>query len=232
MEEKMKPGLQQILKISGVLFILSFFCGFVLGQPGNGNQVSIDKLYSFGLEEMYRFVLDQLPRLLESIPINEEEKHGFKSREEFKIAVPGIPYQEYSLDKDMPTGYWIIPVTVTNENRVLMRLKKQKDKWEFAGFGATRLATELGFFETHAATGKPSWGRIVRDFEMNCDYLQFEPGSAAKLEGLMHPLESAARILLRLHDSIDKKGYKVSEIKEFRLQLREIPGEKNPGKTN
>jgi hypothetical protein len=162
--------------------------------------------------------------------VNEEEKYGFKSRKEFKTAGLGIPYQEYSLDRDMPTGYWRMPVTVNNENRALLRLEKQNGKWTFSGFGAARLATELGFFEKHLVTTRPSWGRIVRDFEMQCDYIQFEPGSEDKLEGVIHPLESAARIMLRSRDSIDKRGYTVTEIKEFRLQLKQMPRGNAPGK--
>lgn len=219
----MRLSFKGILKV----FVLS---GFMLctGSPVFTQPV-VPQLK--GIQDMYRFAHEQLPRLLGSISINEEEKYGFKSREEFNIAVLGIPYQEYSLDKDMPTGHWRIPVTVNNENRALISLKK-KGKWVLAGFGDTRLATELGFFEKHIATTKPSWGRIVRDFEMNCDHLQFEPESEAKLEGLLHPLESAARIMLRSCDSINKQGYKVSEIKEFRLQSREIPGEKTRVKQN
>jgi hypothetical protein len=221
-EENMRLTFRQILK-GFVLFVFLLSLGSpILTQPG------VPQLE--GIEEMYRFALDQLPRILEFIPMNEEEKYGFKSREEFKIADLGIPYQEYSLDKDMPTGYWRIPVTVNNENRALLRLKKQNGKWVFSGFGAARLATELGFFENHIAATKPSWGRIVRDFEMNCDYLQFEPGSEAKLEGVIHPMESAARIMLRSRDSIDKRGYTVTEIKEFRLQLKRMPRGTTPGK--
>jgi hypothetical protein len=171
-----------------------------------------------GMKEMYRFALDELPRALESIPMNEEEKYGFTSREEFKFADLGIPYQEYSLDQDMPTGYWRIPVTVNSENRMLLRLKKQDKKWVFVGLGAPRLATELGFFENSVAAVRPCWGRIVRDFEMDCDYLQFEPEAPAQLKGFIHPLESAARIMLRSRDSIDKQGYRVSEIREFRVR--------------
>jgi hypothetical protein len=184
-----------------------------------------------GMQEMYRFAHEQLPRILEFIPINGEEKYGFKSRKEFKKADLGIPYQEYSLDKDMPTDYWRIPVTVNNENRALLRLKKRNGKWVLAGFGAVRLATELGFFEKSIATSKPSWGRIVRDFEMHCDYLQFEPNSEVKLDGVIHPMESAARIMLRSRDSINKRGYTVREIKEFHIRLKQMHRGKTPGKT-
>lgn len=211
-----------ILKVFVLIGLMLWIGSSISAQP------AIPQLK--GMKEMYRFAFDQLPRILESIPINEEEKYGFKSREEFKIADLGTPYQEYSLDKDIPTGYWRIPVTMNNENRALIRLKKQNDKWVFAGFGAVRLATELNFFEKHIAVTKPSWGRIVRDFEMSCDYLQFEPGSMSKLEGVIHPMESAARIMLQLRDSIDKHGYTITEIKELRMQLKRIPRGKTPAK--
>lgn len=175
-----------------------------------------------GFDEMNRFAKSQLSRVLEFIPVDEEGKYGFKSRAEFKIAALGIPYQEYSLDLDKPTGYWRIPVTVNNENRALMTIKKQNGQWMFSHFGAARLATELSFFEKHRANSVPAWGRIVRDFEMSCDYLQFDPQNQTKLGGLIHPMESAARIMLRSQGSIDTQGYTIPQVREFRFKMMSL----------
>lgn len=185
------------------------------------------------LQGMYRYAADQLPRILNLIPRDEEEKYGFKSREEFKKAVLGIAYQEYSLNEGAPTGFWRVPVMVDGENKVLLSLSKKSGKWASTGFGAARLARELGFYERHFTAQKPSWGRIVRDDEMTCDYIQFDPKSEAKLEGVLYPLESAARIMLRSRNSINKHGYSVVEIKAFRSQFKKrVYQEKRPGKKN
>lgn len=177
--------------------------------------------------EMLRSATAQLPRILEMIPINEETKYGFNNRDEFKRAVLGIPYQEFSLHEDTATGYFRVPVVVNGQHRALLRIKQENGKWVFAGFGAARLARELGFHEKHFANGIPSWGRIIRDFEMTCDYIQFDPGSEMHITGVLHPLESAARIMLRSRERIDRNGYTLEEIKEFRkriIRVRESNG--------
>lgn len=204
-----------------VLFVICLcFSGHLFPQPG-GPQLK-------NLEEMYSRVTAQLPGILENIPVNEENKFGFKDREEFCIACLGIPYQEYSLDKDEPTGYWRIPVTVADENRVMVRVKLQNGQWTFAGLSGAGLAKELGFMEKFIAGEKPAWGRIVRDFEMTCDYVQYNSPSEGTLSGYIYPMESAARILLRANISIEKRGFSITAIKAFRLQSLQSPGEYTP----
>lgn len=210
----------QVFKGFVLFAICIWFGGPLFTQPGVP-QVK-------NMEAMYSSISAQLPRILEYIPANEEDKYGFKSREEFRIAALGLPYQEYSLDKDIPTGYWRVPVTVANENRALLRLKMQNGQWTFDGLGAARLARELGFLEKFITDGKPAWGRIVRDFEMQCDYIQYNPPSESTLSGYIYPMESAARILLRSHVSIEKRGFSVTEIKEFRFNSLQLPEEYAP----
>ncbi len=184
-------------------------------------------------EAMYRFAKSELPRILEHIPMDREERYGFNNRDEFKRAGLGIPYQEFSLEDERPTGDWRVPVTVDGENRALLRLKEVNGQWTFSGFGAARLARELGFFENNITKSKPTWGRIVRDFRMQCDYVQFEPRTLSKLEGSLHPMESAAKFLLRTFPKIDSRGYPVQEIKKIRSLFKRVSsaGDKNPGRT-
>ncbi|MCU0287089.1 MAG: hypothetical protein MUF15_11935 [Acidobacteria bacterium] len=206
----------QVFKVFVLSVICLWFCGPLFTQPGVPQ--------SKNLEEMYNFVSAQLPAILANIPANEEDKFGFKNREEFRLASLGLPYQEYSLDKDTPTGYWRVPVTVSNENRALLRLKMQNGQWTFDGLGAAVLARELGFMEKFSAGDKPAWGRIARDFEMQCDYVQYNPTSESTLSGYIYPLESAARLLLRANISIEKRGFHVTEIRAFRSKFLELSG--------
>lgn len=166
-----------------------------------------------------RAAMAQLPGILAAIPINEEEKYGFKNRNEFKRAALGIPYQEFSLHQNIATGYWRLPVVVDAQNRILMKMKLENGKWVFAGFSGSRLARELGFHEKHFSRGKPAWGRIVRDFQLNCEYIQLEPVSEVSLAGKLYPLESAARMILRSRCTIDSKGYTLQEIQDIRSRV-------------
>jgi len=216
----MRLSKNQVFKVFVLFVICLWFGGPLFTQPGAPPLKN--------MEEMYGSISAQLPGILEYIPANEEDKYGFKNREEFSIAALGLPYQEYSLDKDTPTGYWRVPVTVADENRALLRLKMQNGQWTFDGLGASRLAKELGFLEKFIAGDKPAWGRIVRDFEMQCDYIQYNPLSESKLSGYIYPMESAARILLRSNISIEKRGFPVTQIREFRMNLLLSPGEYAP----
>lgn len=201
------------------MFVLFCFM-FSLSVPFfvQSAQVPVDSVDSLK-EEMFRFAKSELPRILELMPVDREERYGFNDREEFKRAGLGIPYQEFSFEDEAPTGYWRVPVIVDGENRALLRLKEIDGKWTFSGFGAARLARELGFFENNVARSKPTWGRIVRDFKMQCDYVQFEPNDLYGLEGSVFPMESAAKFLLRSLPKIDSRGYPVQEIREIRTSF-------------
>ncbi len=213
----MKCGVKQVLNVTLVLFILSFFCAAAFGQ--SDNRVSIEKMYAFALKE--------LPQILEFMPLNNEDRYGFNNRDEFKRARLGIPYQEYSMQTEEPTGYWRVPVTVDGENRALLRLTRVDGEWKFAGFGGAGLAMELGALEREEGRAKPSGGRIIRDFEMSCDYVQFDRAPGSKPEGLVIPMESAARVLLDLGvaDSIGADGLPLWKIKECRSMVLRPPVE-------
>jgi hypothetical protein len=216
----MRLSKSQVFKVFVLFFICLWFGGPLFTQPGAPLLKNLDV--------MTGSISAQLPGILENIPANEEDKFGFKNREEFCLASLGLPYQEYSLDKDAPTGYWRVPVTVADENRVLVRVKMENGQWKFAGLSGAGLAKELGFLEKFIAGDKPAWGRIVRDFEMQCDYIQYSSPSESKLSGYIYPMESAARILLRSNISIEKRGFPVTQIREFRMNLLQSPGEYIP----
>jgi hypothetical protein len=213
----MKSGLKQVLNVTLVLFIFSFSCAAAFGQPDN--QVSIKKMYAFALKE--------LPQILTFMPQNNEERYGFNNRDEFKRASLGIPYQEYSMQTEEPTGFWRVPVTVDGENRALLRLTRVEGEWKFSGFGGAGLARELGALEREGGRAKPSFGRIIRDFEMSCDYVQFDREPGSKPDGLVIPMESAARALLDLGiaDSIGADGLPLWKIKAYRSMVLRPPVE-------
>ncbi len=201
-----------------VLFCFIFMLGLPIFSVTRSADVSVDSITA----DMYRFAQNELPGILEQIPVSHEKKYGFSNREEFKKVKLGIPYQEFSLDEEVPTGYWRLPVTIDGENRALLRLKAVDGEWTFSGFGAARLARELGFFENNYTKSKPSWGRIVRDFTMQCDYVQFEPKDLSRLGNLLHPMESAAKLMLRTSSAIDSRGYPVQKIRAFRSAFTQL----------
>lgn len=219
MEEKMNFRLKTILRVTLVLFMVSIFCSALFGQADH--KVSIEKMVTYAMKE--------LPQILNMMPVNNEDQYGFKSRDEFKRAKLGVPYQEYSLQDEIPTGYWRIPVTVAGENRAMLRLKQVEGEWQFAGLGARVLAGDLGKLEKEACEKKPTSGRIIRDFEMQCDYVQYDRTPGAQPEGLVIPLKSGLRALLHLgiHDSIGIKGVPLSKIKEHRSKLLKAPAQEN-----
>lgn len=200
-------------------FLLFFFClcaHAVFGQPVR--QDSLDRMIDFAGKE--------LPKILQYIPVGMEQEYGFSDREEFKKTGLGLPYQEYDMDTGMPTGSWRLPVTVAGENRALLRLVSEDGNWRFAGFGGAWLARELGEFEKVVARKNSSHGRIVRDFRMYCDFVQYDRQPGKELEGLLHPLESAARVLLNagITDRVGFGGYPLEKIMGLRKAFKKAPG--------
>lgn len=213
----MTSGFKQILKMTLLLFVFSLFSSAVFGQ-------AVDRQ---PIERMYIFAGSTLQKILNYIPVNKESDYGFSNRDEFKKAGLGIPYQEYEMSTGFPTGYWRVAVTVDGENRALLRLFQVDSQWQFAGFGGAKLARELAEFEKVVGKGKPVSGRIIRDFRMYCDFVQFDRQPGKQLDGLLYPLESAARVLLNagVATTLGYEGYPVEKIRELRAAFKKAPGE-------
>jgi hypothetical protein len=179
---------------------------------------------------LYKTAESELLEILEKMQVGEEAEYGFNDRNEFYRAQLGIPYQEYSLPYKnfseqtyKPTGYWRIPVVVDGENRAMLRYIIEDGEWKWKGFGATGLARELGALEK-SRSEKPLSGRILRDYNFVCDYIQFDIVAEDTIEGYLIPLKNA-KAFLETVDSTVKKQYNVSEIMELRLDREpdEIP---------
>jgi hypothetical protein len=186
------------------------------------------------LQAMTQYANTNLTDILNNIPNGEEERYGFQNRDELSQAALGIPYQEYDIDKEEPTGYWRVPVTIDGENRTLLRLKDSAEGWVFSGLGGTELARNLDDHEANMVSqGKnPSTGRIVRDFSMRCDYVQFDQQQNATLSGTAYPLWSASKFLSRFGTNgratvTNYSGYDLEAIKAMRLKAKEAMGVEN-----
>jgi hypothetical protein len=188
---------------------------------------------------MSQYLNNNLMELLDGIPLGEESKYGFNNRDEIMQAAMGMPYQEYDLDNEKPTGYWRLRVVVGDENRVLIRLKNTAEGWKFSGLGGAALAQNLGDHEANMISqGKsPRTGRIIRDFSMRCDYVQFDQEQDAILSGTVYPLWSASRFIsvygaqngAAVEDYV---AYDLSTVNEIRMKAQEIMGDPNSFKNS
>jgi hypothetical protein len=183
------------------------------------------------LQAMTQYVNNNISEILNNIPVGEEEYYGFQNRDELSQATMGIPYQEYDLEKEQPTGYWRVPVTINGENRALLRLKYTAEGWAFAGLGGAELARNLDDHESNMISqgNTPSTGRIVRDFSMRCDYVQFDQQQNAKLSGSVYPLWSASKFISMFGSNgngavANYAEYDLATIKELRLKAQEVMG--------
>lgn len=183
------------------------------------------------LRAMTQFASRHLSGVLNNIPLGEEAAYGFHSRNELEETRLGIPYQEYDMDKEKPTGYWRVPVKVGTENRALLRLQSTPDGWVVAGLGGADLARNLGEEEAKmsGAGQTPKKGRIIRDFSLWSDYVQFDQKSGGAMSGTAYPLMSgsqfisgyeAAHIVGNGHgtSSDSNGGYDLNAIKQMRLK--------------
>jgi hypothetical protein len=178
---------------------------------------------------LYETAAKELPAILEKMPVGDEAAYGFNSRSEFAGAGLGIPYQEYSMLTKKPTGYWRIPVTVNGENRALVRYALEDGVWRWKGFGAAGLARELGEMENWQSE-KPLSGKILRDYKLTCDYIQFNIESESTLGGSFIPTANAKTFMdFLLGSTGEKETYGLSRIQQLRSTFLELRGDTQEG---
>jgi hypothetical protein len=197
------------------------------------------------LRVMTQFASSHLSGVLKNIPLGEEAGYGFRNRNELEEATLGIPYEEYDMDKEKPTGYWRVPVKVGAENRALLRLQRTPSGWVVAGLGGAELARNLGEEEEKMSGGgqAPKKGRIIRDFSLWSDYVQFDQKSGGAMSGTAHPLKSGAQFISayeaanvvgngRGASSDGDGGYDLKAIKQMRLKTLKDRGTLKTGTTS
>ncbi len=143
---------------------------------------------------LLQIATNQLPEILENMPVGRESDYGFHNRAEFVHAVVGLPYQEYAIKTQLPTGYWRIPVVVNGEHRAMLRYGLMDGGWSWEGIGAHGLARELGEVE-ESLSQLPRSGKIIRDHQFVCDYVQYDVPPDGKVYGSVIPLKTAKRYL-------------------------------------
>lgn len=98
-----------------------------------------------------------LKRYLEEIPIGQEFRYGFTTREEFKNIVLGEPYRIYRLKNEMDTSSFIdytkelisktnefeIPLLINYEVRCFLHILNYDSNISVIGIGYSKLAKEL-----------------------------------------------------------------------------------------
>jgi hypothetical protein len=181
---------------------------------------------------LYATAASELPEILAKMPTGDEAAYGFNSRSEFAGAGLGIPYQEYSIQTKEPTGYWRIPVTVNGENRALVRYALEDGVWQWKGFGAAGLARELGEME-NGQSKKPLSGKILRDYKLTCDYIQFNIESNNTLRGKFIPTANAKRFMEFLSGpASETKEYGLSRIQRLRSTFLKSSGDTQEGESH
>jgi hypothetical protein len=208
-----------------------YFVLFVSALLLAGGWVYADKptISRYSKSTLYETAASELPAILEKMPAGDEAAYGFNSRSEFAGAGLGIPYQEYSILTKKPSGYWRVPVTVNGENRALVRYALEDGVWQWKGFGAAGLARELGEMENWQSQ-KPLSGKIVRDYKLACDYIQFDIESENTLGGSFIPTANAKKFMEFLSGpTSETKEYGLSRIQQLRSKFLELKGDTQEG---
>jgi hypothetical protein len=211
------------LKIYSVLSVFALFL--------TGVWVYADASYTsrYSKSTLYETAALELAAILDKMPVGEEAAYGFNSRSEFAGAALGIPYQEYSMLTEKPTGYWRIPVKVNGENRALIRYALEDGVWRWKGFGAAGLARELGEMESWQSE-KPLSGKILRDYKLTCDYIQFNIQDEGSVGGSFIPTSNAKRITgFIVRSAGQTEALDLSRIQELRTRFLERRGDPDEG---
>jgi hypothetical protein len=209
------------------IYFIFFVSAFLLAGGWVHADESIISRYS--KSTLYETAASELSAILAKMPAGDEAAHGFDSRSEFAGAGLGIPYQEYSMLTKKPTGFWRIPVTVNGENRALVRYALEDGVWKWKGFGAAGLARELGEIEDRQSE-KPLSGKILRDYKLTCDYIQFNIESEYSIEGSFIPTANAKKFMEFVSGTTsDTEAYGLSQIQQLRSKFLEIKGDTQEG---
>ena len=112
-------------------------------------------LASQGPEEVAR---QELPEVLRAVSRLGCEKYGFRDENELQFAIPGLPYEVYTLSPQAVQSYrsgqrvadliaqeqrWEFPVLVNEEARGLLTVAQQEGQWRVVGFGELALSRKV-----------------------------------------------------------------------------------------
>lgn len=122
-----------------------------------------------------------LVTFLQIIPVGEEGKYGFRTRDELAQAtVDQKAYQMHTRCKstDYPTNVWRVPVLARMEIRAFITVEWINNDWKAVDFGAAKLAElvspiEKAIIERQSGEDITNLHHvIIRDYQNRTDYLQ------------------------------------------------------------
>jgi len=197
------------------LFMFGYLLGLFLALPvyaGASNS-------NVRIQDIISVAQDQLPSLLESIPEGDEELFGFHNREEFDSADLDTPYRMSVIDENGSVVFlstWRVPVTINNEFRALIDVRKEGNRFEISGLGAAGLAGELDELEKNVF-GAHKWRlqeskTLLRSYRKKADFVVFDADVSLNRQNLKsshsatraYPLKSGRMALNELKK--EKRG--------------------------
>jgi hypothetical protein len=142
-----------------------------------------------------------IERFLEKIPPGFEARYGFRNRDEFKRALPGVPLRVYipfpdsqdakngnRSDHPVATDEWRVPVLVDGEFRSLLTVTTVAGVLKAVDLGGAALAREFGEFDKKYSGSQRALFRVGR---LKCDFILRKRPESSIDEGEYHPLPSA-----------------------------------------
>jgi len=203
-----------------ILLLLFILCTIAMGSTGQ----------TVNRQKMIKEAMNELQVWLKKIPGGNESGYGFTSRDEFSLATLGKPYQVFTLTHEFfneeiqpgknyleATGEWRIPVMVNHENRAVITVYQNGNKWKIVELGARVLARELQEFERYPGLSKNDNLRLLRIYQLQSDFLFADDPSLSPGEINLYPMHSAFMNIAKI-----KQGTKVKfELNELLPYIKE-----------
>ena len=144
-----------------------------------------------------------LPVFLQKIPAGSEDRYGFASRDLFKAATLGAPYQVCTLhpaeaQKAQPAitalQEWRFPIMAEGKACALLTVAHFKGAWRAVDIGAAVLARDLHALRQQAPKAADRH-MLLRLYQARADFLLTTVKDTAPEKGSLYPLTSAIREL-------------------------------------
>jgi len=144
----------------------------------------------------------ELNLFLKQIPAGKESNYGFENIAEIHKSEVGIPYRVFTIlplnlinpagkisDNFTSLDEWIVPITVDGNFKAFLTVVKKDNKFETVNFGDAGLAKEIQKYEEVFNNKK---GKIIlRQYQLECDFLIFAESIENAGNTEVYPLESA-----------------------------------------
>lgn len=193
--------MQRLIKILSLLVVMTICLG-----SGSWSQERSS------IKEIKASVMKELSGFLDNIPAGFENQHGFNSRAEFDMAVPGSVYTIMGVNSEgkvFAANLFNVAVMVNDEYRAMITVSFVDGKYKIESVGAALLARELQVIENEVDTGSDLEKIMLNVYHKQSGFVAYQDVNADMETADFIPLASA-KTALEETDKAIQSTYKLA----------------------